>query len=66
MSKAKQILKSIEAKEKAIKEALDTSSSGDISKEGKEEMISEVENMISKLENWKASLQDDMVTKKAS
>ena len=29
-------------------------------------MISEVENMISKLENWKASLQDDMVTKKAS
>jgi len=66
MSKTKQLLKSMAAKEKAIKEALDNASPGDFSEEGKKEMIQEVENMIAKLESWKDSLQEDIATKKAS
>lgn len=66
MSKTRQVLKSIVAKEKAIKEVLDKASLEDFSKEGKEKMIQEVENMIAKLETWKESLQEDVATKKAS
>ena len=66
MSKTNQLLKSIETKEKAIKETLDKATASAISKEGKTEMIEEIESMISKLENWKASLQEDIPTKKAS
>ena len=64
MSKTKQLLESIEAKEKVIKKALDKAT--DLSKEGKIEMIGEIESMINKLENWKATLQEDIPTKKAS
>jgi len=66
MNKTTKILKSIEAKEKGIKEALDKATVGDISKEGKAEMIKEVESMINKLENWKTALQKDKSIKKAS
>ena len=66
MSKNKKLLKSIETKEKAIKEALDNVTASDFSKEGKEEMIEEVGSMINKLEGWKVTLRDDALTKKAS
>jgi len=66
MNKTTKILKSIEAKEKGIKEALDNATVGDISKEGKAEMIKEVESMINKLEDWKTDLQKDKSIKKAS
>lgn len=66
MNKTNQLLKNIETKEKAIKETLDNATVSDISKEGKTEMIEEIENMISKLENWKTRLQEEIPTKKAS
>lgn len=66
MDTTKQLLSNITAKETAIKKALDTATAADISTEGKEEMIEAVENMINKLEDWKANLQQKTPSKKAS